>query len=116
MSAAGPSGAAAEGRPGASALRRALAAIAFRRAGGAAAPAYSPGRRCAACRHFEAGAAAVEAAFPGLAAMSSGWASVREADGLCARRGLYLSARDGCSDHAPPGGTPSRATEPSREA
>jgi len=33
--------------------------------------------------------------------MSSGYASVRAEDGLCARRGLYLSARDSCAAFAP---------------
>ena len=53
-------------------------------------------RCCADCAYFEGRGAAVEAAFPGLSAMSSGYASVRGGDGLCALRDLYLPGSDGC--------------------
>jgi len=52
--------------------------------------------RCADCGHFDGDAASVEAAFPGLSAMSSGYASVRGADGLCGLRGIYLPGGDAC--------------------
>ena len=40
----------------------------------------------------------MENAFPGLTAMSSGFASVRADDGLCKRHGYYLAAWDRCGD------------------
>ena len=40
----------------------------------------------------------VEAAYRGLTAMSSGFASVRDRDGFCCYHQLYLSARDSCPD------------------
>jgi hypothetical protein len=57
--------------------------------------------RCRDCRHFDGSAEAVEAAFPGLTALSSGWASVRAEDGLCALLGLYLPGGDGCARQEP---------------
>ncbi len=57
--------------------------------------------RSATLAAFSGTAAALEAAFPGMASLSSGHASVRAEDGLCDRHGLYLSARDGCSAFAP---------------
>jgi hypothetical protein len=57
----------------------------------------APASRCEACRHFTNDPAALEAAFPNLAAMSSGYGSVRAADGICGLRGLYLPATDGCA-------------------
>lgn len=87
----------------------------FTRAG--AAPRQHPAPRCGACRHFSNAPAALEAAFPGLTAMSSGHASVRAEDGLCARRDLYLSARATCAGFEPRGtvvrGTNSPADRPS---
>ena len=56
--------------------------------------------RCGACRHFESDPAAIEAAFPNLASMSSGAASVRADDGLCGLRGRYLPSRASCPDFA----------------
>ena len=53
-------------------------------------------RHCAGCTYFQDGGAAVEAAFPGLSAMSSGYASVRGDDGLCTLRDLYLPGGDLC--------------------
>lgn len=61
------------------------------------AAAHAP--RCATCRHFDNAPASLEAAFPNLAAMSSGYGSVRSHDGICAVRGLYLPAADGCGQH-----------------
>jgi hypothetical protein len=54
-----------------------------------------PGR-CGACRHFENDSAKLEVAFPGFAAMGSGFSSVRDGDGLCAVHDVYLSNRAGC--------------------
>ena len=56
--------------------------------------------RCAACRFFRNDPAFLEAQIPGLAAMSSGHASVRADDGICLRHDRYLSARATCRDFA----------------
>jgi hypothetical protein len=53
---------------------------------------------CAACKHFRNDPAALEAAFPGLASLSSARGSVRADDGLCARHDRYLSAWASCAD------------------
>lgn len=58
----------------------------------------TPPRRCGFCVHFCNAPAAIEAAFKGLTAMSSGHASVRAHDGLCDLHDLYLSYRDCCAD------------------
>lgn len=55
------------------------------------------GQRCEQCLHFQNQPALVEEAYPGLTAMSSGYASVRNRDGLCNYHELYLSAGDSCS-------------------
>jgi hypothetical protein len=55
-------------------------------------------RCCGHCVHFCNDPAAIEAAFKGLSAMSSGHASVRSHDGLCHMHDLYLSYRDCCAD------------------
>jgi hypothetical protein len=55
-----------------------------------------PGR-CGACHQFANDPASLEAAFPGLATMGSGFASVRANDGLCKLRQVYLSDRAGCA-------------------
>jgi hypothetical protein len=51
---------------------------------------------CGTCKYFNNDPAAIEAAWPGLTSMSSGYASVRDQDGLCSYHEIYLSARDGC--------------------
>jgi len=56
---------------------------------------------CGHCAWFNNDPAFVEAAFPGLAAMSSGYASVRARDGLCSRHDVYLPAWDACADFKP---------------
>lgn len=58
-------------------------------------------RRCSECANFESDGAVVEAAFPGLSALSSGYASVRGQDGLCTLRDIYLPGSDGCSSFIP---------------
>ncbi|MGO9004951.1 MAG: hypothetical protein ACLQIQ_16855 [Beijerinckiaceae bacterium] len=55
---------------------------------------------CFGCRHFENGAAFLEAALPGLATFSSARASVRADDGLCLRHGHYVNGRRACADFA----------------
>jgi len=61
-------------------------------------PVSAAKRCCGRCVFFENSPAAIEAAFPGLSAMSSGFASVRSQDGLCRKHDRYLSFRDVCRD------------------
>jgi hypothetical protein len=51
---------------------------------------------CRNCAHFENNPAVIEKTYPGLTVMSSGYASVRDKDGLCNYNQLYLSAWDSC--------------------
>jgi len=51
---------------------------------------------CQKCIYFQNDPAFIEEAYPGLTTMSSGFASVRDKDGLCNYNQLYLSARDSC--------------------
>ena len=51
---------------------------------------------CQNCAHFQNDPALIEKAYPGLTIMSSGFASVRDKDGICNFNQLYLSARDSC--------------------
>jgi hypothetical protein len=60
--------------------------------------------QCGSCVHFRNDPAYLEAVFPGLTSLSSGYASVRADDGLCARHELYLSAGAWCRDHVRRGG------------
>ncbi len=60
------------------------------------------GFTCDKCVHFQNNPAEIERAFPGLTAMSSGYASVRDRDGLCSLKQLYLSAGDSCINFNPP--------------
>lgn len=55
---------------------------------------------CGNCVHFCNAPAALEAAFAGLTAMSSGHASVRAHDGLCNLHEVYLSYRDYCASYS----------------
>lgn len=55
--------------------------------------------QCRTCTHFDNAPETLEAEFGNLASMSSGFASVRAEDGLCRARGIYLSARAGCTGH-----------------
>lgn len=55
-----------------------------------------PAQSCQRCVHFKNDPVLVENTFPGLTTMSSGFASVRDKDGLCSYHQLYLSARDSC--------------------
>jgi hypothetical protein len=56
----------------------------------------APDPNCQNCAHFQNDPAHIEAVYPGLTAMSSGFASVRDRDGVCDHNQLYLSARDSC--------------------
>ena len=56
-------------------------------------------RRCGTCARFDNDPARLERAFGNLAAMGSGFASVKDRDGLCRHRGIYLPAGETCSDH-----------------
>ena len=55
-------------------------------------------RRCGACVHFRNEPEYLEAAFPGLASLSSAYGSVRGDDGLCVLRDRYLGAHCSCPD------------------
>jgi len=57
--------------------------------------------RCARCVHFERDPLAIEAAVPGLSAMSSGFASVRGDDGLCLHHQRFVSADASCASFSP---------------
>jgi hypothetical protein len=61
-------------------------------------PGRDASQECRACRHFRNDAAFLEAAFPGLTVMSSGYGSVRSDDGICLRHDRYLGARSSCAD------------------
>jgi len=55
-------------------------------------------RTCEHCLHFRNEAAFLEDQIAGLATMSSGYAAVRDQDGLCARHGRYLTCRSSCAE------------------
>jgi len=59
------------------------------------------GSICQNCAHFQNDPALIEDFFPGLTTMSSGYASVRDRDGLCDYNHIYLSARDSCPHFVP---------------
>ncbi len=52
---------------------------------------------CGACLHFCNAPLVIEDLFRGLAAMSSGFGSVRAHDGLCQFHEIYLSVGNSCS-------------------
>ena len=54
------------------------------------------GPTCQKCLHFENDPDVIEQTYPGLTSMSSGYASVRDRDGLCHFHQLYLSAGNSC--------------------
>jgi hypothetical protein len=54
---------------------------------------------CASCAHFCNDPAYLERAIPGLSSMSSGHASVRSDDGICAKHDRYLSAHSVCAQY-----------------
>jgi hypothetical protein len=59
------------------------------------------GSTCQHCVYFKNDPAFIEAAYPGLTVMSSGFASVRDKDGLCSFNQIYLSAGDSCVHYEP---------------
>jgi hypothetical protein len=67
---------------------------------GNAGPMSNSGPGCQQCVHFQNDPALIEEVYPGLTAMSSGFASVRDRDGFCNYHQLYLSARDNCPQFA----------------
>ncbi len=58
-----------------------------------------PAAECRTCRYFLSIPVAIEAAVPGLASLSSGYASVRADDGLCALHDRYVAARSVCDSY-----------------
>ncbi|MFD2865185.1 hypothetical protein [Mucilaginibacter antarcticus] len=54
------------------------------------------GNICQKCAHFQNQPSVIEQTYPGLTSMSSGYASVRDRDGLCSINNIYLSAGDTC--------------------
>lgn len=54
------------------------------------------GETCEKCVHFQNDPALIEETYPGLTSMSSGFAAVRDRDGICNHNQLYLSAHDTC--------------------
>jgi len=59
-----------------------------------------PGPACLSCRHFKNAPQSLEAAFPGLASLSSGYAAVRLNDGLCEQHHRYVTASNHCASYA----------------
>ena len=57
-----------------------------------------PQPSCRSCAHFRNDPGYLEAAFAGLASLSSAYGSVRGEDGLCLRHDRYLGARSCCAD------------------
>jgi hypothetical protein len=53
---------------------------------------------CKNCAHFQNDPSFIEETYPGLTTMSSGFASVRDQDGLCNHHQLYLSSVDSCKN------------------
>ena len=56
---------------------------------------------CGRCRHFDSDPQLIESSFAGLASLSSGTASARDADGICQLRQRYLSAHSRCEQFEP---------------
>jgi hypothetical protein len=61
----------------------------------------SSGPVCEGCKWFQNDPLLIEAIYPGLTSMSSGFASVRDRDGICQHHQRYLSARDSCEQFSP---------------
>ena len=53
---------------------------------------------CASCLHFRCDPLEIERAIPGLLSFGSGYAAVRDGDGLCARHERYLAASSVCAE------------------
>jgi hypothetical protein len=69
-----------------------------RPAGSPALPVPEREKRCGACVHFRNEPEYLEAAFAGLASLSSAYGSVRAEDGLCLLHDRYLGAHCWCAD------------------
>ena len=54
------------------------------------------GNTCKNCVYFQNDPARIEKTYAGLNIMSSGYAAVRDRDGLCSFNNIYLSAGDAC--------------------
>jgi hypothetical protein len=67
---------------------------------------------CQKCEHFQNDPALIEKTYPGLSILSSGFASVRDQDGLCNYHQLYLSAWDSCPRFARRGSEPGHPIPP----
>jgi len=57
-------------------------------------------RSCLRCVHFDGAPAAVEAALPNLSSLSSAYAAVRAADGLCRAHDRYVAASSVCASYS----------------
>lgn len=57
-------------------------------------------QHCSSCRFFNNAPRSLEAAFPGLSSLSSGYAAVRLNDGLCTQHDRYVSAASACTRYA----------------
>jgi hypothetical protein len=57
-------------------------------------------RSCATCAFFDNAPATLEREIPGLRSLSSGFASVRDRDGLCRLNDRYLPATARCEGYA----------------
>jgi hypothetical protein len=55
---------------------------------------------CIGCRFFLHEPRVLERALPGLASLSSAYASVRDNDGLCAVHDRYVAASSSCVSHS----------------
>jgi len=57
--------------------------------------------QCARCESFRGEGRDFEILLPGLTALSSGYASVRSDDGICARHDRFVAAKSCCADFSP---------------
>jgi hypothetical protein len=55
---------------------------------------------CASCAHFASDPASLEAALPGLSALSSAHASSRSSDGLCTLHACHVRATARCAAYS----------------
>lgn len=53
---------------------------------------------CRECRFFNNDPAWLENVFPGLKSLSSAYGATRGENGICRRRGLFISPRKQCKD------------------
>jgi hypothetical protein len=60
-------------------------------------------RRCATCTFFDNAPETLEREIPGLRSLSSGFAAVRDRDGLCRMNERYVPARASCVAYAAAG-------------